>query len=66
MLAFLGSIDDLTLFVPMLMGSRFIWYQLLIGATLASIVIVTLGLALMLFSPVRIASEALTTLAMRG
>ena len=51
-LAFLGSIDDLTLFVPMLMGSRFIWYQLLLGATLASIVIVTFGLALMLFSPV--------------
>ena len=57
-LAFLGSIDDLTLFVPMLMGSRFIWYQLLLGATLASIVIVTFGLALMLFSPVSAPARA--------
>jgi hypothetical protein len=41
-IAFIGSVDDLTLFVPMLVGKGFDLVQLMLGAFLAAAIIVTL------------------------
>jgi len=44
MIAFIGSVDDLTLFVPMLVGKGFDWLQLMLGAFTAGTTIVMLCL----------------------
>ena len=41
-IAFLGSLDDLTLFVPMLVGKAFGIFELIIGAMFATLFIVTI------------------------
>jgi hypothetical protein len=41
-IAFIGSVDDLTLFVPMLVGKGFDIVQLVVGACAAALTIVTL------------------------
>mmetsp|Transcript_14574 Transcript_14574/g.26768 ORF Transcript_14574/g.26768 Transcript_14574/m.26768 type:complete len:346 (+) Transcript_14574:82-1119(+) len=40
--AFLGSLDDLTLFVPMLLGQAISWIDLMIGAILAAAAVVVI------------------------
>jgi len=52
MIAFIGSIDDLTLFVPMLVGQGFDWLQLMCGAAMAGSTIVMLCLFVGLCKPV--------------
>uniref|UniRef100_A0A7S2IA47 Uncharacterized protein n=1 Tax=Helicotheca tamesis TaxID=374047 RepID=A0A7S2IA47_9STRA len=42
--AFLGSLDDLTLFVPMLVGKTFGIFELVIGSTVAGMIIVLICL----------------------
>jgi len=51
-IAFLGSVDDLTLFVPMLVGKGFDMVQLLIGGLIAASAIVLLCVFLGLCKPV--------------
>lgn len=51
-IAFLGSVDDLTLFVPMLVGKGFSWLQLISGAVIAASAIVTICLFIGLCTPV--------------
>mmetsp|Transcript_51980 Transcript_51980/g.113225 ORF Transcript_51980/g.113225 Transcript_51980/m.113225 type:complete len:257 (+) Transcript_51980:41-811(+) len=51
-IAFIGSLDDLTLFVPMLVGKGFDFAQLLIGALTAASLIVTICLFVGLCQPV--------------
>merc|ERR1711959_322108 len=51
-IAFLGSIDDLTLFVPMLVGKGFDWLQLISGAIVAASTIVMICLFIGLCKPV--------------
>eukprot|EP00928_Gymnodinium_smaydae_P061522 TRINITY_DN45576_c0_g1_i1.p1 TRINITY_DN45576_c0_g1~~TRINITY_DN45576_c0_g1_i1.p1 ORF type:complete len:288 (+),score=80.55 TRINITY_DN45576_c0_g1_i1:76-939(+) len=51
-IAFVGSIDDLTLFVPMLVGQGFGWAQLMIGAFLAAAIIVLLCMFVGLCKPI--------------
>merc|ERR1712216_644982 len=51
-IAFIGSLDDLTLFVPMLVGKGFDPLQLMIGAFVAASTIVTLCLFIGLCKPV--------------
>lgn len=51
-IAFIGSLDDLTLFVPMLVGKGFDFAQLLIGAVTAAGLIVTICLFVGLCQPV--------------
>eukprot|EP00435_Cladocopium_sp_Y103_P053984 s85_g17.t1 len=51
-IAFIGSLDDLTLFVPMLVGKGFDFAQLLIGALTAAGLIVTICLFVGLCQPV--------------
>jgi len=51
-IAFIGSIDDLTLFVPMLVGKGFDWLQLVIGAVTAASTIVMICLFISLCKPV--------------
>jgi hypothetical protein len=51
-IAFIGSIDDLTLFVPMLVGKGFNWLQLVTGAVVAASTIVLLCLFIGLCKPV--------------
>merc|ERR1712048_987010 len=45
-IAFIGSIDDLSLFVPMLVGKGFGGTQLILGALIASIMLVLMCLAI--------------------
>lgn len=52
MIAFIGSIDDLTLFVPMLVGKGFDWLQLMCGAAIAGSAIVMICLFVGLCKPV--------------
>jgi len=52
MIAFIGSLDDLTLFVPMLVGRGFDWLQLISGAAFAGSTIVMLCLFVGLCKPV--------------
>lgn len=52
MIAFIGSIDDLTLFVPMLVGHGFGWLELMCGAAVAGSTIVLLCLFVGLCKPV--------------
>jgi len=52
MIAFIGSVDDLTLFVPMLVGHGFDWLQLMCGACIAGTTIVMLCLFIGLCKPV--------------
>lgn len=51
-IAFIGSIDDLTLFVPMLVGKSFDLAQLMLGAFIASSAIVSMCLFLSLCKPI--------------
>merc|ERR1740129_28389 len=51
-MAFLGSVDDLTLFVPMLVGSEFDAIQLVIGSFIAASFIVLLCVFIGLCGPV--------------
>jgi hypothetical protein len=51
-IAFIGSIDDLTLFVPMLVGKGFNWLQLISGAIVAASAIVMICLFIGLCKPV--------------
>merc|ERR1719263_1443948 len=51
-IAFLGSIDDLTLFVPMLVGKGFDIVQLMLGAFLATVVILTFCICIGLCKPI--------------
>jgi len=51
-IAFIGSLDDLTLFVPMLVGKGFDFIQLIIGALTASGLIVSICLFVGLCQPV--------------
>lgn len=51
-IAFLGSLDDLTLFVPMLVGKSFDLAQLVLGSFAAAFVIVCLCLFLGLCKPI--------------
>lgn len=51
-IAFVGSLDDLTLFVPMLVGKGFNWIQLVSGSLIAASIIVMLCLFLGLCKPV--------------
>lgn len=50
-IAFIGSVDDLTLFVPMLVGKGFSWLQLMSGAFLAASTIVMICLFIGLCKP---------------
>mmetsp|Transcript_92052 Transcript_92052/g.205752 ORF Transcript_92052/g.205752 Transcript_92052/m.205752 type:complete len:251 (-) Transcript_92052:116-868(-) len=51
-IAFIGSVDDLTLFVPMLVGKGFDLVQLVVGALVAAFVIVTLCIFIGLCKPI--------------
>eukprot|EP00931_Biecheleriopsis_adriatica_P070621 TRINITY_DN4439_c0_g1_i2.p1 TRINITY_DN4439_c0_g1~~TRINITY_DN4439_c0_g1_i2.p1 ORF type:complete len:286 (-),score=36.15 TRINITY_DN4439_c0_g1_i2:115-888(-) len=51
-MAFVGSLDDLTLFVPMLVGKGFDMIQLIIGSLIASTIIVMICLLAGLCRPV--------------
>lgn len=51
-IAFIGSVDDLTLFVPMLVGKGFDFVQLMLGAFLATSVIITFCICIGLCKPV--------------
>jgi hypothetical protein len=51
-IAFVGSVDDLTLFVPMLVGKGFTWLQLMSGALIAASTIVLICLFIGLCKPV--------------
>merc|ERR1719198_1390366 len=51
-IAFIGSVDDLTLFVPMLVGKSFDIVQLMLGASCAAVTIVTICLFIGLCKPV--------------
>jgi len=51
-IAFIGSLDDLTLFVPMLVGKGFDLVQLVIGGFIAASIIVTICLFVGLCQPV--------------
>lgn len=51
-IAFIGSIDDLTVFVPMLVGKAFDLAQLMLGAFIAASVIVMLCLFIGLCKPI--------------
>lgn len=50
--AFLGSLDDLTLFVPMLVGRAMSWVQLMIGTLFAATSIITVCVFLAMFKPI--------------
>jgi len=50
-IAFIGSLDDLTLFVPMLVGKGFDWLQLMCGAVVAASTIVMICLFIGLCKP---------------
>lgn len=52
MIAFIGSVDDLTLFVPMLVGKTFNWFELMFGAFIAGSTIVLLCVFIGLCKPV--------------
>lgn len=51
-IAFIGSVDDLTLFVPMLVGKSFDLPQLMLGALSAALTIVTICIFIGLCKPV--------------
>jgi len=51
-IAFIGSVDDLTLFVPMLVGKGFDFVQLMLGAFLATSVIITFCICIGLCKPI--------------
>lgn len=51
-IAFIGSLDDLTLFVPMLVGKGFDLVQLVVGGFIAASIIVTICLFVGLCQPV--------------
>jgi len=51
-IAFIGSVDDLTLFVPMLVGKGFDIVQLMLGAFLATSVIITFCICIGLCKPI--------------
>merc|ERR1719183_1529979 len=51
-IAFIGSVDDLTLFVPMLVGKGFDFVQLMLGAFLATVVILTFCICIGLCKPI--------------
>mmetsp|Transcript_84972 Transcript_84972/g.245706 ORF Transcript_84972/g.245706 Transcript_84972/m.245706 type:complete len:256 (-) Transcript_84972:185-952(-) len=51
-IAFLGSVDDLTLFVPMLVGKGFDIVQLIVGGAIAASTIVSLCLFIGLCKPI--------------
>lgn len=51
-IAFIGSIDDLTLFVPMLVGKGFDTVQLMLGAFLATSLIITFCICLGMCKPI--------------
>jgi len=52
MIAFIGSVDDLTLFVPMLVGKGFRWFELMGGAFIAGGTIVLLCVFIGLCRPI--------------
>jgi len=51
-IAFIGSVDDLTLFVPMLVGKGFDIVQLMLGAFLATALIITFCICIGMCKPV--------------
>merc|ERR1719456_695210 len=51
-IAFVGSVDDLTLFVPMLVGKGFDFWQLMLGAFLATVLIITFCICIGLCKPI--------------
>merc|ERR1719247_657487 len=51
-IAFIGSVDDLTLFVPMLVGKGFDFVQLMLGAFLATSLIITFCICIGLCKPI--------------
>lgn len=51
-IAFIGSVDDLTLFVPMLVGKGFDFVQLMLGAFLATALIITFCICIGLCKPI--------------
>lgn len=51
-IAFIGSVDDLTLFVPMLVGKGFDFVQLMLGAFLATVCIITFCICIGLCKPI--------------
>jgi hypothetical protein len=51
-IAFIGSVDDLTLFVPMLVGKGFDIIQLMVGAFLATVTIITFCICIGLCKPI--------------
>lgn len=51
-ISFLGSLDDLTLFVPMLVGRAMSWVQLMIGTLFAATSIITVCIFLAMCKPV--------------
>jgi len=51
-IAFIGSVDDLTLFVPMLVGKGFDIVQLMLGAALATALIITFCICIGMCKPV--------------
>jgi len=51
-IAFIGSVDDLTLFVPMLVGKGFDIVQLMLGCLMATIVILTFCICIGLCKPI--------------
>lgn len=51
-IAFIGSVDDLTLFVPMLVGKGFDFIQLMLGAFMACSVIITFCICIGLCKPI--------------
>lgn len=50
-IAFIGSVDDLTLFVPMLVGKGFNLFQLMLGSSMAVVTIVLICIFLGLCKP---------------
>jgi len=51
-IAFIGSVDDLTLFVPMLVGKGFDIVQLMLGAFLATMLILTFCICIGMCKPI--------------
>jgi len=51
-MSFLGNLDDLTLFLPMLLGKAIDWSQLILGVLISSMAMVTLCLSMTLLKPV--------------
>jgi len=51
-IAFIGSVDDLTLFVPMLVGKGFDFVQLMLGAFIATVLILSFCICIGMCKPI--------------